>query len=247
VLVLAAAVTPLVACAVLAAFRDSVTRTTAVLILVLVVVAAGATGSRPAGMVAALSSGACFDLFLTQPYGSFKITNRDDIAATVLLLIVGGAVTELTLWGRRRQARVSRRAGYLDGVLRTAELVAIPPASPEALIEHACRQIVEVLDIDACQFEAPGLAGRRTRPSSHLRHDGSVTQHREPIDVDRDGLPTNDVIALDVHGAGVDHGRFLLTASTRVARPSIEQRRVAILLADQVGAALAAPRTHPGA
>ncbi len=248
-LVAAAAITPLAVCAALAAFRESVTPTTAVLVLVLVVVAAGATGVRLAGIVAALSSGAWFDVFLTQPYGSFKITDRDDIAATVLLLIVGGAVTELTLWGRRQQERLSRRAGYLDGVLRTAEIIAIPPTSPRVLIDHVCEQIVEVLDIDACQFEPPDLPdlpGRTGRPSTRLGHDGSVTQRGHALNIERDGLPINDQIELDIQSAGVSHGRFLLTAATRIAHPSIEQRRVAVLLADQVGAALANSRTHGG-
>jgi hypothetical protein len=37
----------------------------------------------------------------------------------------------------------------------------------------------------------------------------------------------------------VTYGQFVLTASTRVVRPSKEQIQVAVTLADQVGAALA--------
>jgi K+-sensing histidine kinase KdpD len=236
VLVAAAAIVPLVACAVLAAFRASVTSTTAVLVLVLVVVAAAATGVRPAGIVAALSSSAWFDFFLTEPHGRFAITDRDDIEAAVLLLLVGVAVTEIALWGRRQQARASRRAGYLDGVLRTAEIVAVGQTSPERLIDHVSSQIVEILDIDACRFAPNGIPGR---PSASLDHDGSVTQHGHPVSVERHGLPTDDEIALDVRHGGASHGQFLLTSATRIARPSIEQRGVVVLLADEVGAALA--------
>ena len=74
----AAAVAPLVACAVLALFRDSVANTNAALGLVLIIVAAAATGIRAAGIVAALSSAAWFDFFPTEPFNSFKITDRDD-------------------------------------------------------------------------------------------------------------------------------------------------------------------------
>ena len=56
--------------------------------------------------------------------------------------------------------------------------------------------------------------------------------------MDRDGLPTDDLIALDVTDHGTNHGRLLLTASTRRVRPTVEQRRVVVLLADQVAAAL---------
>ena len=95
--------------------------------------AAASTGMRIAGVVAAVSSGVWFDVFLTQPYGSLAIRDRNDIEATVLLVIIGAAVTEIALWGYRQQAQASRRAGYLDGVLGTAEIVALrhkPPRSP---------------------------------------------------------------------------------------------------------------------
>ena len=235
-LVTAAAIAPFAVCAALAAFATSVTSTTAVLVLVLVVVAAAATGVRLAGIVAALSSSAWFDFFLTVPHGRFAINDRNDIEAAVLLLLVGAAVTEIALWGRREQARASRRAGYLDGVLRTAEIVAVEQPSLDLLVDHVSSQIVEVLDIDACRFTPQVVPGR---PSASLEHDGSVTQHGHPVNVERDGLPTDDQIALDVRHGGVSHGQFLLTAATRIARSTIEQRRVVVLLADQVGAALA--------
>lgn len=226
---------PLIVAATLHALRDQVTSTTAALVLVLLVVTAAATGMRSAGIVAALSAGVWFDFFLTEPYGSFKVTNGDDIQATVLLLIVGVAVSEIALWGRRQEARASRRAGYLDGVFGTADIVAQSEASPEALINRVREQIVAILDIDDCRFEARGALGRST---TRLNHDGSVTQRGAEFDVDRHGLPTDDVIALDVSHGGVLQGRFALTASTRVVRPTVEQRRVVVLLADQVGSAL---------
>jgi hypothetical protein len=52
---------------VLSLFRDSVANTNAALALVLLIVAAAATGIRAAGLVAALSSAVCFDFFLTGP------------------------------------------------------------------------------------------------------------------------------------------------------------------------------------
>jgi K+-sensing histidine kinase KdpD len=235
-LLVVAAIVPLVLCAGLAAFRDSVAAAPVALVLVLVVVAVAATGVRLAGFLAALSSGLWFDFFLTAPYRSFKITDRADIETAVLLLVVGAAVTEIALWGRRQQARASRRAGYLDGVFGTANIVTVQHRSPSALTEHVSRQIVEILDIDACRFEANGAPGR---PSTSLDHDGSVTQLGRPVDVDRHGLPTDDLIALDVQQGGASYGRFLLTSSTRMVRPSLEQRKVVVLLAEQVAAALA--------
>src|SRR5438067_908879 len=52
-------------------------------------------------------------LLLTVPYNRFTIANRDDIENTVLLVVIGAAVTEIAMWGRRQQARASRQSGYL--------------------------------------------------------------------------------------------------------------------------------------
>jgi hypothetical protein len=40
-------------------------------------------------------------------------------------------------------------------------------------------------------------------------------------------------------------GEFLLTAAARVARPSLQARRVAVTLADQVAAAIATSKPKP--
>ena len=228
----AAAVLPLLGCAGLAALRGSVTNATAVLVLVLIVVAAAATSNRLAGVVAALSSGVWFDFFLTEPYARFTITDPNDIEATVLLVLVGLAVTEIALWGRRQQARASRRAGYLDAVLRNSEVVAQQSSSKD-LISHVAREISEVLDIDRCRFvegDAPNMK------ITILEHDGSVIRQGFRVKVERDGLPTDEEITLVVRRGGVTYGRFLLTAASHIARPTVEQRQVAVLLADQVSA-----------
>ena len=238
--VVASAAAPLIACAVLALFRENFANTNAALVLVLLVVAAASTGIRSAGIIAALSSAVWFDFFLTEPYNRFTITDRADIETAVLLLLVGAAVTEVALWGRMQQARASRQQGYLAGVLDTAATVAAgQPTS--SLVERVAGQIVEVLRIDDCRFDSgTGGAGLPV-----LENDGTVTRHERTVNTDRHGLPTDSEIALLVQSGGVVRGRFLLTAATRVTRPSLEQRRVAVTLANQVGAALATPPTTP--
>ena len=233
--VAAAAVVPFLACALLAVFRDSVANTNAALGLVLLVVAAAATGIRWAGIVAALSCAAWFDFFLTEPYNQFTIADRADIETAVLLLIVGAAVTEIALWGRRQQSRASREQGYLDGVVGTAATVAAGLESTDSLIAHVARQIVEVLQIDDCRFDLGTGSVLAT-----LESDGTVSRNGRPVDVARLGLPTDSEIELVVQSGGVVHGRYLLIAATNVVRPSLEQRRVVVALANQVGAALAA-------
>jgi K+-sensing histidine kinase KdpD len=234
-LIAGAAVAPLLCCAALAGFRDDITTATSALVLVILVVAAAATGDRLAGIVAALSAGAWFDVFLTQPYGRLTIDDPNEIEVTVLLVLVGVAVTEIALWGRRQQARASRRAGYLEGVLGTSKIIALQETSPDTLVNHVAQQIVQVLDIDDCRF----VPGHGPGPQDiSLDHNGYVTHLGTRVNVERDGLPTDQQIGLVVRQGDLVHGEYILTAATRVVRPSVEQLRVAVLLADQVGGAL---------
>ncbi|HEX4248652.1 MAG TPA: DUF4118 domain-containing protein [Pseudonocardia sp.] len=226
---------PFVACAVLSLFRESIANTNAALGLVLLVVVAASTGIRAAGLVAALSSAAWFDYFLTAPFIRFAITDRADIETAVLLVLVGAAVSEVALWGRRQQAHASRGQGYLDGVVSTAAAVGAGLTSTGALIEHVSAQIVDVLEIDSCRFDTGSEPVLAT-----LNHDGTLIYNGQPYNVGRLGLPTDTEIELVIRSAGVTGGRFVLTAASEVARPTLDQLRVAVALANQVGAALAA-------
>ncbi len=234
-----AAIAPLVTCAVLSAFRETLPVATNVLILVLVVIASASTGVRVAGLVAAVSAGVWFDFFLTQPYNQLAISDSDEVEAAVLLVVIGAAVSEVALWGHRQQARADRRAGYLDGVLGTAEIVTLSTESPNALTAHVAEQIKQVLAVSRCRFV---LGPVRDPRIPVLGHNGDMTRHGKDVDVDRDGLPTDDDIALVVTRSGTTVGHFLLTSASHVARPTLEQRRVAVLLADQVGQVLGDPR-----
>jgi K+-sensing histidine kinase KdpD len=234
----AAAVLPILVCALLSTVRGDVTAATDVLLLVLVVVAAASSGIRVAGVVAAVSAGASFDFFLTQPYLNLAIDDRNDIEATVLLVVIGAAVTEVALWGHRMQASANRREGYLDGVLGAAETVILQQEPPERLVDHIAEQIRLVLGVSACRF-VPGPVRDQRIPV--LEHEGHVTRSGHVVDVERDGLPTDDNIALVVRRGTVAQGHFLVTAASDIARPTLEQRKVAVLLADQAGVALTRP------
>lgn len=229
----AAVLVPLATCAVLATVRDSVTSETSVLILVLWVVGAAATGDRVSGVLAALSGGAWFDFFLTQPYQRFTIDDPDDVEATILLVLIGLAVTEVALWGYRQQAQAARRTGYLDGVVRVAHSVADGHAPRTTVVDLVARQITEVLSADECRFVEGPIHDTRI---AVLDHDGILTRDGHPVDVDRVGMPSDEYAAVPVHRGTRVVGHFLVTTATRVIYPSREQRRVAVLLGDQVAA-----------
>jgi len=230
-----AVVLPLVTCAVFSTVRDDITAATVVLVLVLWVVAAAATGDRVAGLLAAVSGGAWFDFFLTAPYRQFAIKGSDDIEATILLVVIGLGVTEIALWGHRQQARAAGRSGYLDGVLGAARLVAEGDTPPSALTDLVARQITEVLGADECRFVEGPVADARI---AVLDHDGDVVRGDHTVDVDRVGMPSNDYVAIPVHRGSRIVAHFLVTATSHVTYPTAEQRCVAVLLADQVAAAV---------
>lgn len=230
-----AVLAPLTVCGVIVPFRDVVANTNAALILVLVVVGVAATGQRLAGVAAALASTVWFDLLLTVPYGQLAIAAPDDIETAVLLTVAGLAVTEIALWGRRQQSRSSRREGYLAGVVAAARVVASGEATVTELVERVRTQITDILDLDDCRFD-PEPAG----PGARLNRDGSLTWNGHDIPVERDGLPTMTEIDLPIEHNGIGNGRYVLVAATATRRPDLEQRLVAITLAEQVGAAISA-------
>lgn len=226
---------PAATCAVLSTLRDSITAATAVLVLVLWVVAAAASGDRLAGVLAAISGAVWFDFFLTEPYLRFTIADSDDIEATVLLVLIGMGVTEIALWGHRQQGKAARRSGYLAGVLGAARIVAEGDAPVATVVDVVGSQITHVLDADSCRFVAGPIDDPRI---ALVDHDGVVTRGGRPVDVDRVGLPHDEYVALLVRRGPRVIGHFLVTATTKVTYPSKERRQVAVLLADQVAAAL---------
>ncbi len=236
--VLAGLAAPLALAAILVPFRTSFPNTDAALALIVVVVAVAANGDRLAGILAAASAAVWFDFFLTKPYERFTITSRTDIETTVLLLVIGVAVTELAVWGRRQHTVASRRAGYLEGINSAAQAVAAG-GSPTTLIEQVTSQLTQLLSLRSCRFQY-GVAG--IGQPARLRHDGSVTLGNRAWDCDAEGFPADADIELLVEGGGLFQGRFLM-APVPGARPTLEQRLLAVALADQVGAALAT--SHP--
>lgn len=231
----ASVVAPFVVCVLLAAARESITTATSVLVLVLGVVAASATGDRLAGVLAALSSGVWFDFLLTEPYQRFTINDSEDVEAAVLLVLISFAVTEVALWGHRQQAQAARHTGYLDGVLGVARTIAEGDTPARAVIEVVGSQITATLGADEARFvDGPAHDPR----IAVLDHDGVLTRGDRPVDVDRVGLPTDEYVAVPVRRDQRVVGHFLLSTTSHHAYPTLEQRRVAVLLADQVAVAL---------
>lgn len=230
-LLLAVVAPPAVAWA-LSLFREEVSAANAVLVLVVVVVAVAAQGSRLAGVVAALSAGAWFEFFFTEPYSSFAIADPDDVE-TFVLLLVGVAVTELALWGRRQHATAVLEAGYLTG-LRTAADLAATGSSRSQQMRLAEQQLTQVLHLESCRFQL-GVVGLG-QPARLLR-DGRVAHGVVTWPAEHGVLPGDVDLELLVEHGGMTIGRFLMKPVPG-APVTVTDRQQAVAVADQLGAAL---------
>jgi K+-sensing histidine kinase KdpD len=232
---------PLLVSGALIGFRHEFGPGGTALVLVLVVFAAGTIGGRRGGIVSALVAALCFDFFFTQPYYSLTIDSRDDIETAIVLLIVGAAVGELVARERRsrRMAQVKKRE--VDQIRRVAELGA--GARPDGrLITIVQREVVDLLSARGARFERPPFPTTLPR----LGHERLTL----PAHGDGVGPPAgpNNEVELQVWGRGREIGRLVVTLavdSTLVTMISAEDRALAVALADQLGAVLAAGNGHP--
>jgi hypothetical protein len=233
---------PVAVSAVLLAFRDDLFATNAAVVLVLPVLVAALLGGRRGGVISAIVAAACFDFFFTRPYYSFTINRHDDVETTIVLLAVGLVVGELVIRAResRRQAFASRRE--VEQIRRVAELAAGrgPTARLIHIVEH---EVVALVGARGARFERPPFATSLPR----LGH-GVVTigdDDDRAGDGDRPVGPSNEV-EVPVWGRGREIGRLVLVMPSDSVGLSVpaEDRALAVALADQLGAVLAAATEH---
>jgi hypothetical protein len=226
----AAVLAPLLTCAVLVPFREHFPNTDAALVLVAVVVAVAANGHRVAGVLTAASAAVWFDFFLTKPYEHFSITSTNDVRTTVLLLLVGAAVTELAARGRQQRVAAITDAAYLVGIRDNAELLADESGD---LVARVAGQLTDLLGLRACRFEPAEPPVTLPR----LVSDGGLRWGAAQWNVEKEGFPRDEIVLAARH-RDVVRGYFVLSAVPGTA-PSREARLVAVILAGQAAIALA--------
>jgi len=198
------------------------------LALVIVVALSGALGRRSAVMATALCAGLAFTYFDTEPYERFVISSQPDIETAVALVLVGLFIGELALRvaGQRRADRSA--SGDMDRVRAAASQLALGEELV-VMIAAVAAQLTTVLGLVDCWFSTEAIptgiavVDRRGQLSA-----GSTSQ-----------------VALPVWGLGQVLGHFLLHPAHPTLLGRHEQLLVAVTLADQVGAALAAQAPPP--
>jgi hypothetical protein len=189
------------------------------------------TGHRWAAAVCAVASALAFDLLLTRPYGSFRISRTSDLVTELLLLVVGLAVGDLAARGRTQRVAAWQGRRHL-AVLHNMTGMAAAGRDPDDVVRAAGVELIRLLGLRSCTFRRSesGLVAQ-VGPDGEVRL-GAVVWATEDL-----GLPHRGV-DLPVRSAGRVLGHFVLlpVPGTRVGRESLE---VAVDVADQVGAALA--------
>jgi K+-sensing histidine kinase KdpD len=221
---------PAAVAAALVPVRTSFAPPAAALILVALVLAVAVLGNRLAGAVAAVSSAAWFDFFLTSPYERFAISHLSDVETTVSLLLVGLFVTELAARNRQHHGASEERMDFVAVIYGLAELISTGASSAEVL-DRARRELSGVLALRDCRFEA----GTTLHLSTRIEHNAELVSR--PVALG--GEPAS--IALGVEHAGQSFGRFVLVPEPGSSLTAA-QRLTAVAIADQVGAALAEER-----
>ncbi len=212
-------------------FRGDLTSANVVLAMVIVVVLAAAVGGRSIGILGAFVSATSYDFFFTHPYGSLKIDRLADIETTVLLLVSALIVGEVTVRALRSNSSAAMARGNVRRIRRIAEQIAAGIEIREVVLCVRV-ELIGLLGLQGCEFETPPFRSLVPR----LDRSGTIESAKRRLVDGQFALPPEGV-ELPVRGRGRTLGRLLLHPDPNVG-VSIEQRLVAVALADQLATAL---------
>ena len=227
---------PIFAAAILVPLRGRIASVNVILALTVVVVVAGALGGRGAGALSALTAALSYDFFHTRPFLSLLIHDADDVEMTVLLLVVGLLSGQLAWRARTAMHQRDRGRNELERIRRLADMVARGVEAVD-VIAAAQAEFSNLFNLIGCRFDAVPFTTRLDLP--RLQRTGVIDGMRYRIQVGGElelELPEEGV-ALPVMARGQIIGRFVFDFQPG-ATASLEQRVVAVALADQVGASL---------
>ncbi len=223
---------PIVVALILVPFRTELDNANLALILVFVVVIAAIIGGRRAGALAAIIATLSFDFFLTRPYLSLKIETSDDLETAVILLAVGLLVGAVASRGRRSERDRERAADAILRVHRVAELNA-RGAPVDEVVQGVNHELCQLLSLQDSWLEFPPFVYVMPR----LERGGSIEGSEHHWFGGGIGL-SEDGVELAVLERGAPVARIVLIGDPGRS-VTIEERVVAVALADQLGVALA--------
>lgn len=212
--------------------RNHLPNTDVALVLVVAVAGVGFVAGRLGTVVGASSAGLSFDLLHTRPYGHLAISHDKDALTTAFLVVAGVAMGELASRLASSRRRAASEADAFALVSDAAGLVAT--GSDAALVVEALtEELARGLQLRECRYEPGSPAG----DAPIIARDGML------VDM---GNASTDSSAVDLpiwaSGTIVAHFRLMLGAE---GLPTLAQRRLAVSVSDQAGAALVADGHSP--
>ena len=220
--------------------RSSLPNTDVALVLVATIAVVARLGGHAATLLGSLSAALSFGYFHTEPYGHWQIAHARDVETTVLIVLVGVFVGELTLRVFHHRAAAARGSADLAVLAETAELMAVGD-DPGLVLAAVAGELVRLLHLVDCEFSAepPSGAGPWVGRDGTLSGAPPLSASEEPSPLD---LP------VWVQGQVLGHYRMTLRPGPT---PPSDRLALAVSLADQAGAALAVappdPPWYPGA
>jgi hypothetical protein len=217
---------------VLVPFRDEIDNTNLALILVLVVVIAAILGGRTAGAVAAVAATLAFDFFLAPPYLSMRLDSADDVETMVILLAVGLLVGEVAARWRRSRGDRERSAAAIGRVQRVAAEI-VTGSGLTGAVQVVTTELTHLLRLHDCWLEFPPFLWVLPR----LERGGTLSVHEHAWSGGGFALP-EDGVELGVSQGNRQIARLVLIGDPTVD-VTLEERVVAVALADQLASAFA--------
>jgi hypothetical protein len=217
--------------------RDHLDNDVMALALVVPVLLAAVLGGRWPGVGSALAAAMCFDFFFTLPYQSLRISSGDDVGTFVVLLVVALIAAEVGIRARRGGRRAREARSGLERLCRVIEIAA-RPGGVEDVISSARAELIGLFGLVDCTFEADHPGGGLPRLGLHGALEGTplVATHTDFL------LPPGGV-EIAVIGRGIHFGRLVLFVAEPV-RASLQQRAIAVAIADQLAVTLATRAVH---
>jgi hypothetical protein len=212
-------------------FRDTLSTADVALVLVLPVLLGAVIGGRIAGITGAAVAALSFNFAFTQPYGSLRIADRDDVVTFIMLAVIGVIVAELGSYGRRQRITARRARSELDRVYRVADLSA-QGAEIDDVVASVRAELIGLFGLVDCVYEPAAGGGDLPR----LGHGGAL-EHAQLVAADEFLLPTGGV-EVPVNGRGRAFGRLVLFTPEPTPAP-LDKRLVAVTIAHELGATFA--------
>ena len=214
------------AVAVLLPLRDSLSKATPALILIIPGVVAALLGGRVAAAMVAGVTAVAFGVLFLPPLGQWKILNGEDVTAVFVFVLVALAVGELTAREGKRRRQAEARTRELEALTDRLELA----QAEEQRLTHELDRLAVMAEIDEQRSALLRSVSHDLRtPLATIRAVSSDLQGDTPYD---DATRTELLALVSDEAERLDRLVANLLSMSRVEAGSFAPDRQAVVLAE---------------